>query len=90
MVTGVQFQINGSTVSWSDTHTTPVQPGESVTLTANWGPNNKATWTAANGTFTVTAWVDDVDRIAESMKVTISSKKFNHRDYSYTHSDTNR
>ncbi len=66
VITGVQFQINGNTVSWSDTHTTPVQPGESVTLTANWGPNNKATWTAANGTFNVLAWVDDVNRIAES------------------------
>ena len=66
VVTGVQFQINGQTVSWSDTHTTPIQPGESVTLTANWGPNNKATWTAVQGTHTVTAWVDDVNRIAES------------------------
>lgn len=66
VIVGAQFQINGNTVSWSDTHTTALQPGQSVTLTANWGPYNKATWTASNGTFNVTAWVDDVNRIAES------------------------
>ena len=54
----------GSSV-WSDGHTTSIAPGASVTLTANAGPAG-ATWKAVAGTHTVTAYVDDVDRIAES------------------------
>ncbi|WP_292366817.1 MULTISPECIES: CARDB domain-containing protein [unclassified Methanoculleus] len=50
---------------WSDTHTAPIAPGEWVTLTAN-GGSAGATWKAVEGTHTVKANVDDVNRIAES------------------------
>ncbi|ULB34629.1 CARDB domain-containing protein [Proteiniphilum propionicum] len=50
---------------WSDTHTGPLAPGASVTLTAN-GGSAGATWTAVDGTHTVKANVDDINRITES------------------------
>ena len=50
---------------WSDTHTTAIAPGASVTLTAN-GGSAGATWKAVLGTHTVKANVDDVNRIAEA------------------------
>ena len=50
---------------WSDTHTGSIAPGAWVTLTAN-GGSAGATWTAVEGTHTVKANVDDVNRIAES------------------------
>ena len=50
---------------WSDTHTTSIAPGQWVTLTAN-GGSAGAAWKAVEGTHTVKATVDDVNRIAES------------------------
>ena len=50
---------------WSDTHTASIAPGAWVTLTAN-GGSAGATWKAVEGTHTVKAHVDDVNRIAES------------------------
>jgi len=52
---------------WSDTYTSAIAPGASVTLTAN-GGSSGATWKAADGTHTVKAHVDDVNRIAESVE----------------------
>ncbi|MDQ6419419.1 CARDB domain-containing protein [Paenibacillus sp. LHD-117] len=63
---GVLFTVNGTSVSWSDNHTSSIAAGASVTVTATGGPNSKATWTAAAGTHTVRAYVDDVNRIAEA------------------------
>ena len=50
---------------WSDTHTTSIAPGSWVTVTAN-GGSAGATWKAVEGTHTVRAHVDDVNRIVES------------------------
>ena len=50
---------------WSDTHATALAPGASITLTAN-GGSAGATWKAVEGTHAVKAYVDDVNRIAES------------------------
>ncbi|MDD4566592.1 MAG: CARDB domain-containing protein, partial [Methanoculleus chikugoensis] len=50
---------------WSDTHATAIAPGASIILTAN-GGSSGATWKAVEGTHTVKATVDDVNRIAES------------------------
>uniref|UniRef100_UPI000B293025 CARDB domain-containing protein n=1 Tax=Methanoculleus chikugoensis TaxID=118126 RepID=UPI000B293025 len=50
---------------WSDAHTASIAPGSWVTVTAN-GGSAGATWTAVEGTHTVKATVDDVNRIAES------------------------
>ena len=41
-------------------------PGVSVTLTATGGTASVNYWIATAGTHRVTAWVDDVNRIAES------------------------
>ena len=66
VVIGVSFQIDGVAMSWSDTDSASLAPGASVTLTANNGPNNSATYTAVAGTHTLTAWVNDVNRFAET------------------------
>lgn len=63
---GVAFSVDGTTVAWSDTYTSSIAAGASVTLTANGGPSSKATWTATTGTHTVRAMVDDINRITES------------------------
>ena len=48
-----------------DSHMSSIALGESVTVTANGGPEGSAAWTATAGIHTVRAWVDDVDRIKE-------------------------
>jgi len=63
---GVLFTVGGTSVSWSDNHTSSIAAGASVTVTATGGPSGKATWTAATGTHTVRAFVDDINRIPES------------------------
>lgn len=66
IVNGVQFQVDGTCVVWSDTDTTQLKPGESVTVTANSGPTGSATWAATEGEHTILAWVNDTGRYAES------------------------
>ncbi|MCC7564691.1 MAG: hypothetical protein KO206_00210, partial [Methanomicrobiaceae archaeon] len=68
VVHGVLFTTDSAGMSqgvWSDNHTAPIAPGESVTVTAN-GGSQGSTWTAVEGTHTITARVDDQNRIAES------------------------
>jgi len=65
-VVGLAFSIDGTLVSWSDTSATALAAGASRTLTANGGPNGTATWAATGGTHSLTAVVDDVNRITES------------------------
>jgi fibronectin type 3 domain-containing protein len=67
-IVGVQFAVDGVTspITWSDTDTNSLAPGASVTLTANNGTNGVNYWPATSGSHTVQAWVDDVNRIAES------------------------
>lgn len=66
MVHGVAFEV-GSHKTWSDTHTASIAPGASVTVTANGGYSDLATWPAgANGSYSVTATADDVNRIPET------------------------
>jgi hypothetical protein len=64
-ILGVAFQVDGTSVTWSDTDTTSLAAGASVTLTANGGTSG-ATWAATAGSHTIVANVDDVNRIAES------------------------
>ncbi len=66
VVNGVQFQVDGNCVVWSDTDTTQLEPGESITVKANSGPSGSATWTAMGGEHTVLAWVNDTGRYGES------------------------
>ena len=64
-ILGVLFSVDGAVSNWSDTNTTSLAAGASVTLTANGGPTS-ATWSATAGTHTILANVDDVNRITES------------------------
>lgn len=72
---GIGFFVDGSFVSWSDTRHDPLLPGESVTLAASSGPQGSALWSALPGAHTVTAQVDDVDRITETSETDNSLKK---------------
>ena len=67
-VLGVGFDFDGSTAAsaWEDTDTTSLAPGASVTLAATGGTAGVNYWIATTGSHTVTAWVDDVNRITES------------------------
>jgi hypothetical protein len=66
VIIGVAFQINGTTVTWSDTNKSSLGPGQSRKLTANFGPGDSATWTAVAGEHTLGAWVDDVNRLPDT------------------------
>ncbi len=65
VINGVSFMVDGTQVCWSDNNTSSIAAGDSITVTANGGPSGAA-WTATSGTHTITAWVDDVNRVAES------------------------
>jgi hypothetical protein len=67
VIHGVSFWVEGQAVNWSDTWNGSLDPGESVTVSANSGPWDSPYWTFEEaGTYEVEAWVDDVDRIDES------------------------
>jgi hypothetical protein len=61
---GVGFSVDGVGGFWSGGYIGPLQPGNSVNLTAN-GGSSVAYWVATGGPHTVTADVDDIDRFAE-------------------------
>lgn len=65
IIHGVSFWVNGTQVSWSDTSTSSLAPGASITVTANYGPTGTQVWTAPGtvGTHTLLARVDDVNRM---------------------------
>ena len=65
VINGVSFMVDGTQVCWSDNNTSSIAAGASITVTANGGPSGAA-WTATSGSHTITAWVDDVNRISES------------------------
>ena len=61
----VAFYVDGgSSVAWADNSDT-LWPGQSVTVTANAGPNGTNTWIATAGNVTVTAVVDDATLVPE-------------------------
>src|SRR5260221_252654 len=65
-IIGVGFNVDGTTISWSDTDTQSLAPGQSIMLTANSGPSGSNSWLAIAGNHSLRAWVDDVNRIAET------------------------
>ena len=73
---GVAFTADGNLGSavWSDTYTASIAPGAWVLVTANGGFSG-STWKAVAGTYTITATVDDVNRIAESNENNNALKK---------------
>ena len=66
VISGVAFLVDGRLTVWSDTCTRSIPPGSWVTVTANGGPSGTAAWKATAGTHTIQAWVDDIDRMAET------------------------
>jgi phosphatidylinositol-3-phosphatase len=66
VVHGIAFKVDGTEVNWSDNNTTALAPGTSRTQSANNGVSGVATWTMTTGSHQVLAYVDDVNRIAES------------------------
>lgn len=74
VVHGAAIKINGSTVCWSDTYKSSIEPGKSVTVETNNGPGGKGSWPCSAGTFRVEAVVDDVNRIDESNEKNNSRK----------------
>ncbi len=61
---GVSFWVNGAKLTWSDSHTAALAPGQSITVTANGGTAG-STWTAVSGDHEIEAFVDDLDRIPD-------------------------
>ncbi|WP_339252959.1 carbohydrate-binding domain-containing protein [Paenibacillus sp. FSL P2-0136] len=68
-ITGGAFSVNGGVVSWTDTNTSVIQPGEEITLTANASAQGTPRWTVPTiGEFTVSFFVNDIWRYAEMNK----------------------
>ena len=65
---GVAFRVDGVEVAWCGNYVAPLAGNASVTLTADGGPTGVNVWTATPGAHTVTAVVDDVGLIAESIE----------------------
>ncbi|WP_156168467.1 CARDB domain-containing protein [Methanoculleus sediminis] len=66
VISGVAFLVDDRLTVWSDGCTRSIPPGSWVTVTANGGPSGTAVWKGAAGTHTIQAWVDDIDRMAET------------------------
>jgi hypothetical protein len=64
---GLGFYVNGVVQGWWFTSTAGLAPGESQNVTSNDGPNG-GLWTAASGTHTLVAHLDDVNRISEAVE----------------------
>ncbi|NOU78150.1 hypothetical protein GC101_04575 [Paenibacillus sp. LMG 31459] len=68
-ITGGAFSVNGGVVSWTDTNTSVIQPGEEITLTANSSAQGTPRWTVPTiGSFTISFFVNDIWRYAEMNK----------------------
>ncbi|MDQ0194213.1 carbohydrate-binding domain-containing protein [Paenibacillus wynnii] len=66
MITGGAFSVNGGVVSWSDTYTGVIAPGEEVILTANGSAQATPQWIVpVNGDFNVSFLVNDIKRYPE-------------------------
>ena len=67
-VLGVGFDLDGAqgATTWEDTDRAALAPGASIVLTTTGGGSGTNYWVATAGAHTVTAWADDVNRIAES------------------------
>jgi len=64
-IIGVGYSVSGiGTVTWEDQDSAALAPGASRAEAAT-GGSSGSTWTANSGTKTITAYVDDVNRIAE-------------------------
>ena len=61
----VSFLVNGSLRNWG-APTVTLAPGQSVTVSATYGPNQVNYWIPSlTGTAKITAWIDDTQKIPE-------------------------
>lgn len=65
---GVAFMVDGVEVSWCGNYVASLPANASVTLQADGGPSGVNVWTATTGPHTLTAVVDDVGLITESIE----------------------
>ena len=71
VIIGVAFLVDGSYVGWSDSHTTALPADQTISLRANGGPDGDKYWNnAPAGSYTVRAWVDDINRIPNELDET--------------------
>ncbi len=64
---GVSFLVDGKQVSWAADGNTPLAAGASRTQIATGGPNDDSrSWPARTGSYSVQAYVDDLDLISEA------------------------
>ena len=64
-VIGVGYSVNGLQKTWGKSDT-PLAAGASVTIGTNLTGTGAGPYTIPNGTHTIKAWVDDVNRFAET------------------------
>jgi hypothetical protein len=71
VIIGVAFLVNHTYVAWSDTRTTALPAGQTISLRANGGPDGDKYWNNAQaGSYTIRAWVDDINRIPNELDET--------------------
>jgi glucan endo-1,3-alpha-glucosidase len=66
-IIGALFSVDGIGTVWSSSYSAPAA-GASMTLTANGSASGNVTWAAFAGNHSVEAYVDDVNRIPESIE----------------------
>lgn len=77
IIHGVSFRVDGVLTNWSDTHTTSLAPGQTVTLTANGGPAGTAAWTATPGSHIIEAFVDNTNRMPNEANESNNKRQLN-------------
>jgi hypothetical protein len=71
VIIGVAFLVNNTYVAWSDTRTTALPAGQTLSLRANRGPDGDKYWNnVPAGSYTIRAWVDDINRIPNELDET--------------------
>jgi hypothetical protein len=65
VIHGVAFRVDTAFTCWSDTCKSSLQPGDTVTLWANSGPNKTQFWTVTPGQHLLRAEFDDQHRMRE-------------------------
>ncbi len=65
---GIAYLLDGAEVSWTGNYTTSLAPNAAVTLSADGGPSGVNYWTASTGPHTLSAVVDDLNLISESIE----------------------
>jgi len=65
-ILGVSWWVDGVGLIWEDTDVSSLAPGASRTETATGGHSGVNYWPATSGSHSIMAWVDDLNRFAET------------------------